>query len=54
MKEFVKFILVLLEYFAIAPLLGWALARSRTAERATLCLLIFMTSWFPGKLTMNC
>ena len=52
MKEFVKFILVLLEYFAIAPLLGWALARSRTAERATLCLLIFMTSWFPGKLTM--
>ena len=52
MKEILKLIIVLLGYFAIAPLLGQALARSRAAERAALCLLLFMTSWFPSKLTL--
>lgn len=52
MKEVLKLIIVLGGYFAIAPLAGWALARSRTAERCTLCLLVFMTSWFPTKLTL--
>jgi hypothetical protein len=51
-KEILKLIIVLLGYFAIAPLLGQALARSRAAERAALCLLLFMTSWFPSKLTL--
>ena len=52
MKEFIKLILCLSGYFALAPMLGWALARSRAAERAALCLLLFMTSWFPSKLTL--
>jgi len=51
-KEIIKLGLCLASYFALAPLLGWALARSRAAERAALCLLIFMTSWFPSKLTL--
>ena len=52
MKEFLKLFVVLSGYFALAPLLGWALSRSRVAERAALCLLVFMTSWFPSKLTL--
>lgn len=52
MKEILKLLIVLSGYFAMAPLLGWALSRSRIAERAGLCLLVFMTSWFPSKLTM--
>ena len=52
MKEFLKFIIVFSGYFAIAPLLGWVLARSRVAERFALCLLVCMPSWFPSKLTM--
>ena len=52
MKEFAKFIVVFLGYFAIAPLLGSMLARSRVAERAALCLLVSMPSWFPSKLTL--
>ena len=52
MKEILKLIIVLSGYFAIAPCLGWALAKSRAAERAALCLLVFMTSWYPSKLTL--
>lgn len=52
MKEFVKFIVVFLGYFAIAPFIGSLLARSRVAERAVLCLLVSMPSWFPSKLTL--
>lgn len=52
MKEIFKLIVVSAEYFAIAPLLGLVLARSRIAQRAALCLLVFMTSWYPSKLTL--
>lgn len=52
MKEILKLLIVLSGYFAMAPLLGWTLSRSRIAERSVLCLLVFMTSWFPSKLTM--
>ena len=52
MKEVIKLLICLAGYFAIAPLLGWALAKTRVAERAALCLLVFMTSWFPSKLTL--
>ncbi len=51
-KEIVKLILCSVGYLALAPLLGQVLARSRAAERAALCLLIFMTSWYPSKLTL--
>ena len=52
MKEILKFIVVFLGYFAIAPLLGSFLARNRVAERVALCLLVSMPSWFPSKLTL--
>ena len=52
MKEIIKLIICLAGYFALAPLLGWALAKSRASERAALCLLVFMPSWFPSKLTL--
>lgn len=52
MKEFLKVMIVCSGYFALAPMLGWALSRSRIGERAALCLLVFMTSWFPSKLTL--
>ena len=51
-KEILKLAIVLAAYFAMAPLLGQALARHRVAERTTLCLMVFMTSWFPSKLTL--
>jgi hypothetical protein len=51
-KEILKFIVVFLGYFAIAPLLGSFLARNRVAERVALCLLVSMPSWFPSKLTL--
>ncbi len=52
MKEILKLLVVVTGYGLLAPLLGWALAKRRAAERAALCLLVFMTSWFPGKLTL--
>lgn len=52
MKEIAKFLIVVLGYVAVAPVMGWLLSRSRVAERAALCLLVFMPSWFPSKLTM--
>ena len=52
MKELLKAAVVLSGYLVFAPLLGWALSRSRVAERLTLCLLVFMPSWAPGKLTL--
>jgi hypothetical protein len=52
LKEALKSIIALGGYFALAPLLGWFLARNRMAERACLCLLVFATSWFPSKLTL--
>lgn len=52
MKEFLKFGIVLIGYFGLAPLLGFALARHRVAERVALCVLVSMPSWFPSKLTL--
>ncbi len=52
MKELLKIIIVLAGYGLLAPLLGWVLARCRVAERLALCLLVFMPSWFPSKLTL--
>lgn len=52
MKELIKVIIALSGYLVLAPLLGWALSKSRVAERGALCLLVFMPSWFPSKLTL--
>jgi hypothetical protein len=52
MKEFLKAIIILIEYGALGPLLGLFIARHRNLQRAALALMVFMTSWFPGKLTL--
>ncbi len=50
--DFVKLVIVLSGYVLMAPLLGSMLSRNRSAERAVLCLLVFVTAWDPGKLTL--
>lgn len=52
MKEAIKLLFVLTLYFGVAPMAGWAMAQSRTAERWVLCIFVSMPSWFPSKLTM--
>lgn len=52
MKELLKLFVCLSGYLILAPLLGVALSKSRVAERAALCLLVSMPSWFPSKLTL--
>jgi hypothetical protein len=52
MKEFLKLLLAPPAYLIIAPLIGVLIARSRVWQRSLLCLMVFMTSWFPTKFTM--
>ncbi len=52
LKDLLKAAVILPAYLVVAPLLGWVLSRHRVLERAALCLLVFMPSWFPGKLTL--
>ena len=53
MNDFIKAAVIIPAYLVVAPLVGWVLlAQSRALERAALALLVFMPSWFPGKLTL--
>ncbi|MEI7730739.1 MAG: O-antigen ligase family protein [Verrucomicrobiota bacterium] len=52
MMDLVKTFAILFAYLLAAPALGWLLARDRRLERAAFCLMVFMPSWFPGKLTL--
>lgn len=52
MTDLLKAAIVFSGYLLAAPALGWVLSRNRLLERAALALLVFMPSWFPGKLTL--
>lgn len=53
MNDLIKAAVIIPAYLLVAPAVGWVLlSRSRTLERAALVLLVFMPSWFPGKLTL--
>lgn len=52
MKDLIKLIIGSGIYFVAGPLLGMMLAKHRVAERALLCVLVTMPSWFPSKLTL--
>ena len=52
MNDWLKAAAIFPGYLVIAPALGWLLSRRRTWERAALCLLVFMPSWFPSKITL--
>ena len=52
MKDIIKAIVVLVAYFGVGPLLGMMIASSRPAQRAIFCLMVFMPSLHPGKLTL--
>ena len=52
MNDWLKAVAIFPGYLIVAPALGWWLARQRTWERAALCLLVFMPSWFPSKITL--
>lgn len=52
MNDLLKAAVIFPGYLLAAPVLGWFLSQNRLLERAALCLLVFMPSWFPGKLTL--
>ena len=52
MIDLAKALVVLLAYGVFAPALGAAIARHRNGQRLCLCLMLFMTSWHPSKLTL--
>jgi hypothetical protein len=52
MQDLVKACVIFAGYLLLAPALGLVLARDRRLERAVLALLVWMPSWFPGKLTL--
>jgi len=52
MIDLAKALVVLLGYGVLAPALGMLIARSRVGQRVCFCLMLFMTSWHPSKLTL--
>lgn len=52
MIDLAKSLVVLLGYGVLAPALGVFIARSRVGQRICFCLMLFMTSWYPSKLTL--
>jgi hypothetical protein len=52
MKDVIKLVVILILYAGVAPMLAKAFLRNRGWERAALCLMLFMTSWQPGKVTL--
>ena len=52
MIDVIKFFIIAGFYLAAGPLAGVWLANKRTAQRWTLALLVFMTSWHINKLTL--
>ena len=52
MNDLIKAVIIIPGYLVMAPALGALLARNRALERAVFCLMVFMPSWFPGKLTL--
>lgn len=52
MKDIIKAFVVLVAYFGVGPLLGIMIAQARSAQRAIYCLMVFMPSLHPGKLTL--
>ena len=52
MMDLIKFVIIFGLYFVAGPLAGVWLANNRTAQRWTVALLVFMTSWHINKLTL--
>lgn len=52
MMDFIKASILFPLYFIGGPMLGVWLAGRREAQRGVFCLMVFMTAWFPTKITL--
>jgi hypothetical protein len=48
----IKISVILFGYLVASPLLGWVISRNKSLMRYGLCLMFFMTSWFPARITL--